>query len=318
MNAWNITKTTIFIFLVAVTLVFSTVLGFTIYESFFKLPPEVEVPAIKGKSLDQAKKTLEKIGIGLQVSEGRYKDDVPAREILEQYPEQGRKVRKGREVFTIVSMGPELVKVPDLKGKTLREAKMILAENKLLLGKVVKSKEKSNEPEQILAQSPSAQNKARRGAAVDIVINTGAEALVSVPRFETKRLSSTIEKLDEAGLVPGKIQWIFHEYIPRGEIIRQSPPPDKPVNRFSPVSFEVSAGRKTDELELISRPLSVDVPPAGGAVTIKVVLSDRDGQVPIYQGRHMQGDRIDLIVTGWKDMEIEIYCNAKLLKREEL
>ncbi|MBI2251911.1 MAG: PASTA domain-containing protein, partial [Armatimonadetes bacterium] len=83
---------------------------------------EIEVPDILGKELKEAEKILKQNKLHLVISDSRFSDKIPENFIIEQSPYSGKKVRENRDIFVVVSSGYNLVKVPDLKGYSLREA----------------------------------------------------------------------------------------------------------------------------------------------------------------------------------------------------
>ena len=67
----------------------------------------VEVPALEGFSLSQARKLCREAGLLLTIRGETYNDDKPAESILKQEPDPGIVVKQGRKVFVLVSLGPE-------------------------------------------------------------------------------------------------------------------------------------------------------------------------------------------------------------------
>lgn len=156
--------------LVAATLWSAGLFGFTIYEDYLKVPGEVVVPDIKGKDIKDAYASTEQRGLQLQVHESRYDKKVPRRVVLSQNPPAGRKVREGRTILVVVSLGPELMDVPNVVGGTLRSAQIALSNSKLKVGKVTFENAAYGEDESVTVQNPSAGKQVLRGQEVHLTV----------------------------------------------------------------------------------------------------------------------------------------------------
>src|SRR5436190_11202597 len=84
---------------------------------------EVLVPALDGKTVNEATTVLSTTGLKLKVEEGRRVDPkVPAGQIVAQEPQAGIRTRRDRSVKVWVSSGPRPMIVPALVGETERTA----------------------------------------------------------------------------------------------------------------------------------------------------------------------------------------------------
>ncbi len=315
---WTALRTVVLALLVGVTLVFSVVLGVTIYRSYFAIPQEVEVPAIQGKDLREANDLLARLGLRLRIEESRHTNKTPERVVISQDPAAGRKVRQDREVLAVVSLGPDMVEVPHLVGRSLREVKMDLADLKLSLGQVTYVEGGSDKPEQVVSQKPEPGRSVRRATAVDVRVNRGVGvATVAVPNWVGQKVSDLPDRLAKADLVMGGLVWSVHEEIPRGRVLGQAPPGGSEVTSGSPVEFEVSAGPSGSRV-FTQRRLRLALPAGSDIHHVRVVLVSEVGEDVVYSGTHMAGDTMELWASGPPGAEAEIYVNDKLLGREKL
>ncbi len=85
------------------------------------------VPDLAGKTVDQARAELAKVGLGAEVVE-RFSNSVPQGRVIGTDPGAGASVARGRTITVVVSKGPDLVTVPDVVGRALDEANRILEE----------------------------------------------------------------------------------------------------------------------------------------------------------------------------------------------
>jgi len=138
--------------------------------------PLVMVPNLKGKSIRDAKFSLERIGLKL----GRIEEvpsDNPKDMIFDQEYAEGTRLKKGSLVGIYISVGEGegSVEVPDLVGKSLSEAEKILTENSLTIGKINYQRSFSLLPNTVLDQYPSKGNKVNPGDRVDLFVTKAAE-----------------------------------------------------------------------------------------------------------------------------------------------
>jgi serine/threonine-protein kinase len=317
-NILSYVKTLVIAFVTCFTLAFAGFLGWTVYQSFFKIPDEITVPNIEGKNLSEANELLKKFNLVLNVNEKQYKENIPRDEIVKQLPPPGRTVRRGREIKALVSLGPEMVTVPDLSGLSLREGTVTLTNKRLLLGKVKTSKDKKDEPEQVLDQNPKAGEKVRKGTNIDVTINKGVATRVSTPRWEGKKLDEIRDLVARSDFTIGRVRWVYHDYIPKGEVIRQNPQPGQLANNETPINLDVSAGQRVMEVSLKQEKVTFVVPEGSDRAEVKFVLKDQRGLNDYYDGDHIPGDRVEMLVTSWGEAELMIYVNEKLQRKENL
>lgn len=315
---FQLAKMAVLVFVCVMTATFATVFGLSIYNSYFQVPEVVEVPVITGKELAEANAILEKVGLHLAIEESRHTTRHPDRVVISQDPAAGRKVRKDRQILAVVSLGPELVDVPELKGKTLREARILLSNNRLRVGKVTFKEEKVGEPEQILSQRPAGGEKVAKGRAVDLQIQKGSSsATTNMPDWEGTHVYRAEDLLAAAHLQLGSIVWVFSDFVPKGEVVAQIPPKGQQVSYHSQVELQVSAGRTRDKI-FKQRRLSINVPRGSRHQRVSVVLNSEVGADRIFEGATVSGDRLELMVAGWTGSEVEVYFNDRLQKREKL
>ena len=84
-------------------------------------PAPVQISDVSNKSYDEAAQALVAQGFAVTRSD-EFSDTVPVDMVVGTNPAAGTSQARGSSVQIIVSKGPELVTVPDLKGKTLEAA----------------------------------------------------------------------------------------------------------------------------------------------------------------------------------------------------
>src|SRR5438309_2094065 len=94
------------------------------------------VPAVVGMNKDQAIARLKAAGYEPIEYENRFEDKAPQGTIIRQTPDGGEETKPGRKVYLVISGGKEMAVMPDLRGKTLRDAKMALLKANMALNNV--------------------------------------------------------------------------------------------------------------------------------------------------------------------------------------
>ena len=93
---------------------------------------EVQVPALGGKTVNEATSVLTEAGLQLKVEESRrLNPKVPAGQIVAQEPAAGVSTRRERSVKVWVSGGPRSLVVPALNGESERTAQLRLQQEGL-------------------------------------------------------------------------------------------------------------------------------------------------------------------------------------------
>jgi serine/threonine-protein kinase len=135
-------------------------------------PPEVRVPEIEGKTLEQARQMLQERGLTL--SEKRvFSDKVPLDIVINTEPEPGRKVKQGRVIQATISNGAELVRVPDIMGMAVEAAKRLLTEQGFKIGKVEQQHHEIAARGEVIAQSVRAGESVPKGTEMSLVVSQG-------------------------------------------------------------------------------------------------------------------------------------------------
>ena len=150
-------------------------------------------------------------------------------------------VRRGRVIDVVLSSGIETVLVPDLTGKTLTEAEILLDQAGLKRGDVYAESNKNVPKDRVVRQKPAPNTKIQKGAAVDIYRSLGPE-YVEVPNFIGSSLVKVQSELASLGLVFNDSLVYKTSPYPKGNILDQSPLPGEVVPLNTEMSFTVSSG----------------------------------------------------------------------------
>lgn len=116
---------------------------------------EVQVPALQGMTVADARSQTAGLGLNLDVDNRYYSGDVAAGHILTQSPAAGTVVRREWRVRVAESLGPQKVDVPNTVGEDQRVAALTLRRVGLEVGATAQIPWKAAEGD-VLAQDPPA------------------------------------------------------------------------------------------------------------------------------------------------------------------
>ena len=133
---------------------------------------EVEVPNLTGVDYTDAKKLLADLGLYIGVEKELYDNKIKKGGVIHQSVPSGNKIRQGETILVQVSLGEELVKVPDVTLKDEAEARKLLS-SAGLMAEVSYDKDPMYKKGLVLSQDIGEGEKVKKGTTVHIVVNTG-------------------------------------------------------------------------------------------------------------------------------------------------
>ena len=131
---------------------------------------EVQVPALKGMTVADARSQTAGLGLNLDVDNRYYSAEVAAGHILTQSPSAGTIVRREWRVRVAESLGPQKVEVPDTVGTQARVAALRLRRVGLEVGSIVKLPWNGAEEGTVLAQDPPAHAQGIERPSVNLLV----------------------------------------------------------------------------------------------------------------------------------------------------
>ncbi|MFF9566025.1 Stk1 family PASTA domain-containing Ser/Thr kinase [Streptomyces sp. NPDC014685] len=209
------------------------------------------VPALLGQTQKTAEKRLADAGLEVRTVERGYSDTVERGKVISSEPESGARVRGNASVTLVVSRGPEIVKVPELRGLSLADARKELKKVGLVPGMVTKEFDEDIVRGDVIRTDPGANTGRHPDSAVALVLSKGTP--VDVPDVTGLSVEDATAALEEEGLkaevLPGRV----HSSEVAGDIARQSPGEGAEAAEGDTVTLTVSKG-----------PRMIDVPDVTG------------------------------------------------------
>ncbi len=187
------------------------------------VPDTVEVPDLKGLTLERAKAELNRLHLTLRTVQ-REDESVPAGVVMEQTPAAGARVTLETPVELVISKGMALASVPELVGMSAEEARAELRKLNMDLLITTYRFDATADEETVLEQSPSAGARAKAGGKVRVVLSRGSQGM-NVPQLEGKTVQEARRIAEGMGL---KLS-VEGGGAPGDSITMQEPPAGDPV-----------------------------------------------------------------------------------------
>lgn len=93
------------------------------------------IPAVTGKTYEEAKQILESKGFDVEIQDSVYNDTARALSVLRQFPDADENVKENRTVYLTINRAvPPTIEMPNLEGLSFRSAEIALKQYGLKLG----------------------------------------------------------------------------------------------------------------------------------------------------------------------------------------
>ena len=181
--------------------------------------------------------------------------------VLQQSPNEGIEVKKGREIVLTINQGDEPVKIPEVAGMTEEDAVEALR-NMDLIPKVVTVMDEEVGQGYVIETDPAEGSEVDAGSQVTVYVSGGPEENISVPAVIDKSLDAARAEIIAAGLTVGELIPQDDSDKPANTVIETNPLPGVKVASGTKVDIIYSSGQqsvKTVEVFLALPDVSNDI-----------------------------------------------------------
>ncbi|WP_445283855.1 Stk1 family PASTA domain-containing Ser/Thr kinase [Streptomyces sp. DSM 118148] len=180
-----------------------------------------KVPPLLAKTEEQATARLKESGLHVKEVKREFNDTVRNGTVVSSDPTAGSRIRGNGSVTLVISRGPRIVKVPDLRGVPLAEARSRLKSAGLEPGMVNRDFSDSVARGSVIGTDPETGTARHAGSAIALLVSKGSP--VDVPDVTGEDADSARQDLQDAGLkVRIAVQRVNSEFD-RDQVARQSP-----------------------------------------------------------------------------------------------
>jgi serine/threonine-protein kinase len=269
---------------------------------------EVIVPEIEGMTIQEADEELKKVKLAMEVIDRQNHDEIEADHIISQQPAAGQKVKEGRNIEVILSLGSELISVPGLVGATISEAEILLRNAGFSKGVLEGIFDERFAEGLVISQDPTAGSKAAEGEKINIMYSKGKKPeRVSMPALIGLSLNQAKNLLAENNLEIGtNSKQESTEYF-EGQIIDQDTKAGVLVDEKTVVNLVISQGPGPIAT---SKNLQFQLPEEQDYYKVVIKLKDSKGEREIYSELHHAKDMVHVGVSYFGKASVDIILNG--------
>ncbi|MFD6892505.1 Stk1 family PASTA domain-containing Ser/Thr kinase [Streptomyces sp. NPDC059957] len=179
-----------------------------------------KVPNLLGKTEAEAKSQLSAAGLGVKRVDRKFSAAFDKGTVMNTDPAGGKRIRGNGAVTLTISRGPEVIMVPDLKGKPLEAAKAELTSAGLTPGAVTQAFSQDVAQGSVISTDPGGGQKRALDTLVAMVVSKGRP--VPVPRVTGSSLDQARSTLEGLGLKVETAPEQVNSPSPAGTVANQS------------------------------------------------------------------------------------------------
>ena len=201
---------------------------------------EVEVPSILGKSVGEASELLERIHLRNEVIGERFDPEFPKGTVLSQHPQPGGRMKAEGRVQLIVSLGEKTNPVPDLKGASLRVARLMARQAGFEFGNISEISITGVEKDHIVEQFPPPHSRDFLSPRIDILVSRGDFSRYVMPDVLGRSLNQVTLFFESNDFELGNIRYVDLADMSAGLVVKQFPEPGYVLTDEDSINLEVS------------------------------------------------------------------------------
>ncbi len=201
---------------------------------------EAVVPDVVGMPFSSAEELLIEKEFEVLRDQPRFSDEVPAGVVLMQLPYGGATTKKGRRIYLTESRGVELIPMPALIGRPLREARITLMRQGFEVGEIEYDFNDTIMRDLVFAQSVPADVGTRPGTKISLMLSKGPSTRYSMmPNLVGLSLDEARARLASAGLTLGVVRKRRSSFE-RNVVVDQSASPYAQVSERAAINVTIS------------------------------------------------------------------------------
>ena len=201
---------------------------------------KISVPSLVGMSQTEASKSLEPLGLDLEIIEEVFSEDIPKGRVIASEPGGGGKISPDEKVGLILSKGQERILIPRLNGLTPDVASAQLSSLGLTVGEINESFDMKIAAGYVIATEPKETMAVKRKAIVNLIVSKGVEQ-ISLQSYVGKGGEQALSELTEMGF-DVDVAYKFSDSVFKGQVISQSPEKMESIGKGSKINLTISKG----------------------------------------------------------------------------
>jgi len=206
----------------------------------FRLLNIISVPSLVGMSQTEASKSLEPLGLDLEIIEEVFSEDIPKGRVIASEPGGGGKISPDEKVGLILSKGQERILIPRLNGLTPDVASAQLSSLGLTVGEINEIFDMKIAAGYVIATEPKETIAVKRKTIVNLIVSKGVEQ-ISLQSYVGKGGEQALSELTEMGFDVDAV-YKFSDSVFKGQVISQSPEKMESIGKGSKIDLTISKG----------------------------------------------------------------------------
>lgn len=309
------------------SLLFVSAIFYNTFKEKF-LIKELEIPDVTNLPYEIAQNKLLEMGLNVSLEKEQYSKEVEKGYIIMQIPEAGEIVKEGYTVRITISKGPKMIEIPNLIHKDLDEAKIILENNNLFIGEVIRKYNEDLPIGTIIDQVPKPNSKVEEESQVNLIVSEGRKIqTIIMPNLIGKNIEDAKETAKRLQLIINNIDYKFDSNTKKDTVISQSIEPGSEVKENTILSIIVSKGPEIieqppeeQELPPIKKILIFPLTFENDEEIVKVIKTENGISTTIYESIHKKSEQnLKITVSGNGRVKFDVYFGENLVySKEEL
>ncbi|MEW5993197.1 MAG: PASTA domain-containing protein [Candidatus Zixiibacteriota bacterium] len=200
-----------------------------------------DLPDFVGQPVIQAELDLEDLDLGYEIASHEYAPGKDKGIILSQFPIAGTRVKPGRTIKFVVSLGQKMIEIPEMASKSVRQAMLDLETAGLVLGEIAWAFSDTLPERVVVFSYPAAGMEIPLGSPVNLMVNRGrASDFTYMPKVLGLTLEEATRRLEEKSLKVGIVTYRTDEnYLPE-TVLEQSEPEGTELDVGTEIDLVVS------------------------------------------------------------------------------
>jgi len=199
------------------------------------------VPDVRGENRSDAIETLQSLGYHFELITRPFEQNIKPNTVLNISPRQFTKVKEGRTIKLTVAGVRKHVKVPNVIGKSVRNATFDIQRNELIVDTVFSEFNTEFRKGYVISQMPEAGDLRLAGYGVILIVSNGNPPdFFLVPDLINLDQDKAKQKIIDSGFHVGEISLEFQPNLLEGTIIEQSLTPGMKLTFPARIDIRIS------------------------------------------------------------------------------
>lgn len=301
------------------------ILGEKAIDKFFNIE-SLHVPDFVGLSLKDAIIKSSKDDIILKIMDEKFDSRLPKNHVISQTPAAGKYVKKGRRIFVTISKGFIENKIPDVQGKFLRTAEIIIKNNGYILGRKTFVYSDTFEENQVISQTPLPSGNLAKGKNIDLLVSYGRKINnVIIPDLSMKDIAQVKAILAASRLKLGSVMYKYDPGYTRGVVVSQLP--TKGILSKEETEIDIVINDEIRDLSAVpgeeSRLKKVDLTfvmpdnPDSTQKQLRIIAIDDIGTREIFSKNCLPRENVNISANGKGNMRILYYVEGIVVESQK-